>query len=187
MNTNMGSREKLCYIFSLRWIVKKCFKYDEIWRSTERYCQYSGRKFPNGHFEEATVLCFPHGITPMSLKANVTMKGGELMKNGLKKRLMSFLRAVYNESSNICLSQRTGRGSWIVLVGPVKYEKGKKKQEDMEEEKKRKEDSCRTEVFGAIEYCLGEEGCFIGMHHCIGRGIEEENLVVSESDSLVPV
>jgi hypothetical protein len=43
------------------------------------------------------------------------------------------------------------------------------------------------EVFGAIEYCLGEEGCFIGMHHCIGRGIEEENLVVSESNSLDPV
>jgi hypothetical protein len=73
------------------------------------------------------------------------------------------------------------------LVGPVKYKKGKKKQEDMEEEKNQKDDSCRTEVLRAIEYCLGEEGSFIGMHHCIGRCIEEENLVVSESDSFVPV
>jgi hypothetical protein len=127
MNSNVGSRDKVCYTFPLRWIVNKCYNYQEIWRSTERYCQYSGTKSPKGHFEEATVLCLPHGITPISLKANVGRKGGEFMRSGLKKSLMSFLRTVYDEKSDLFLSQGTGRGSWIVLVGPVKYDKEKKK------------------------------------------------------------
>jgi hypothetical protein len=185
MNSNVGSRDKVCYTFPLRWIVKKCYNYEEIWHSTERYCQYSGTK--SGHFEEATVLCFPHGITPISLKAKAGRKGGEFMRSGLKKRLMSFLRTVYDEKSDIFLSQQTGRGSWIVLVGPVKYNKEKKKEKEREEEKNSNDDSCRTEVLGAIEYCLGKEGCFLGMHHCIGTGIEEENLVSSASASLIPV
>jgi hypothetical protein len=73
------------------------------------------------------------------------------------------------------------------LVGPVKYDKEKKKQKEREEEKNSNDDSCRTEVLGAIEYCLGKEGCFIGMHHCIGTGIEEENLVSSASANVIPV
>jgi hypothetical protein len=73
------------------------------------------------------------------------------------------------------------------LVGPVKYDKEKKKQKEREEEKNSNDDSCRTEVLGAVEYCLGKEGCFIGMHHCIGTGMEEENLVSSASANLIPV
>jgi hypothetical protein len=53
MDSSVGSREKLCYIFPLCWIANKCYNYEEIWRSTERYCQYRGRKFPKGHLEEA--------------------------------------------------------------------------------------------------------------------------------------
>jgi hypothetical protein len=117
MNSNVGSRDKVCYTFPLRWIVKNV-------TITKKY---SGTKSLKGHFKEATVLCFPNGITPISLKAKAGRKGGEFMRSGLKKRPMSFLRTVYNEKSDIFLSQRTGRGSWIVLVGPVKYKKEKQK------------------------------------------------------------
>jgi hypothetical protein len=92
MDSNVGSRDKVCYTFPLRWIVKKCYNYEEIWCSIERYCQYSETKFPKGHFEEAAVLCFPHGIPPILLKAKAGRKGGEFIRSGLKKRLMSFLR-----------------------------------------------------------------------------------------------
>jgi hypothetical protein len=136
MNSNVGSRDKVCYTFPLRWIVKKCDNYKEIWRSTERYSQYPGIKSLKGHFEVATVLCFPHGVTPISLKAKAGWKGGEFMRSGLKKRLMSFLRTVYDEKSDIFLSQQTGRGFWIVLVGPVKYDKEKKKQKERERKKR---------------------------------------------------
>jgi hypothetical protein len=69
------------------------------------------------------------------LKAKAGRKGGEYMRSGLKKRLMSFLRTVYDGKSDIFLSQRTGRGSWIVLVGPVKYDK--KRRRDRKRERKK--------------------------------------------------
>ncbi len=75
----------------------------------------------------------------------------------------------------------------------ITYDNEEKKQkyspgeEDKEEGKDEGIDEpYRTELLSVMEYCLGEEGCFIGMHCCIRRGIEEEKLVSSE-EAIIPV